>query len=346
MTKSIRPPDTTDVTLFLRKLFLRTERMLINEITRKRDKGYVEYAEVAELERTQRILQNMVDETWSYTPIMIEKIFYHSKKDAAGYSNARDITGDFSATQSALMQQLTNNLLGEITEAAENAQRNIQTLYTIGRLEADPFRKEALEQVLRQQAAGRPWITSSKAMIREWENKGLPVFTDKAGRVWSLETYGNMVARTTARQAEVAAILSADDHDLWQIVKIGSTCPTCAPLEGRVYSKSGMNPDYPPLSLAFGKVDPLGPDDLTNTYLNIHPNCLHSLIKYTTIGKTDKQMQHDKDFSSPEKNPLNRDPRTKKQIKAYREKVRNRQKLLRDMKQHKEKRIFRMDKSE
>ena len=97
-----------------------------------------------------------------------------------------------------------------------------------------------------------------------------------------------------------------------------------------------MNPDYPPLSLAFGKVDPDGADDLTNTYLNIHPNCLHSLVKYTTIGKTEKQIQKDKDFSNPEKNPIDRDPRTKKQIKAYREKERNRQRLLRDMRQHKE----------
>ena len=145
-----------------------------------------------------------------------------------------------------------------------------------------------------------------------------------------------MAVRTTARQAEVAALLSADDYDLWKIVKIGSTCPVCAPLEGRVYSKSGTNPDYPPLTLAFGKIDKTGPDDLMNTYLNIHPNCFHALVKYTTIGKTDKQIQRDKDFSSPEKNPLNRDPRTKKQIKAYQDKVKARQKLIRDRKQHKE----------
>lgn len=110
----------------------------------------------------------------------------------------------------------------------------------------------------------------------------------------------------------------------------------CAPLEGRIYSKSGMNPDYPPLSIAFGKIDTNGPNDLTNTYLNIHPNCLHSLVKYTTIGKSAERIQKDKDFSSIEKNPLNRDPRTKKQIAAYQEKQRNRQQLYRDIKQHKE----------
>lgn len=332
MTKLIRPPDTADVTLFMRMLFLRTERDIVNEIRRKRGAGLVDYAEAAALERVQAILQNMVDESWAYVPVMIEKIFYHSDKDAAGYANARALT----VTQLTVVEQLSNNLLGEITEAASVAEKSVQDFFTIARLENDPFRQTASKQVLMQQAQGKPWIQASQQMVREMENQGIPAFVDKAGRTWSLQSYGNMAVRTTARQAQVAALLTADDHDLWQIVKIGSTCPVCAALEGRIYSRSGTNPDYPPLTLAFGKVDPSGSDDLTNTYLNIHPNCLHSLIQYTTIGKTEKQIQKDKDFSNPEKNPLNRDPRTKKQIAAYREKERNRRRLLADMRQHKE----------
>lgn len=328
MPKLIRPPETADITTFMRMLFLRTEQELIHEITRKRKAGYVDYAEVASLERVQKTLRSMVDESWSYVPTMIETIFYHSEKAAAGYRNARTLT----AARTAMVQQLSNNLLGELAEASETAYKEVQKLYTIGRLEADPFREAALKQVLAQEAAGSGWVKGSAAMVQEMQNKGITAFVDKAGRRWSLQAYGNMAVRTTARQAEVAALLTADDYDLWQIVKIGSTCPVCAPLEGRVYSKSGTNPDYPPLTLAFGKVDPFGPEDLTNTYLNIHPNCLHSLVKYTTIGKSDKQIQRDKEFSNPVTNPITRDPRTKKQIAAYREKERARQKLLRNKK--------------
>ncbi len=330
--KRIRPPKTRDVAAFMRMLFLRTEQELINEINRKRRAGLVEYAEAASLERVQQILQGMVDESWDYVPKMVETIFYHSDKDAAGYRNARVLT----AAQTDIVQQLSNNLLGEITEASETAFKSVQTLYTIARLEADPFREAALKEVLSQEAAGSGWSKAATKMAQELQNKGITAFVDRAGRHWSLQSYGNMAVRTTTRQAQVAAMLTADDYDLWQIVKIGSTCPVCAPLEGRVYSKSGTNPDYPPLSLAFGKIEPGGPDDLTNTYLNIHPNCLHAIVKYTTIGKTEKQIRKDKDFSSPEMNPLNRDPRTKKQIAAYREKERNRRRLLADMKEHKE----------
>lgn len=332
MVKKIRPPESGDVTRYMRTLFLRTEQDLIREITRKRKQGYVDYAEVAALERVQNTLQNMVDESWEYVPKMIETIFYHSDKDTAGYWNARTLT----AAQTAVVQQLADNLLGELTEAAAEAKKTMERYFTIARLEADPFREEVLKQVLRQQAAGSSWQKGSAAVERELQNRGIPAFVDKAGRTWSLQEYGNMAVRTTARQAEVAAILTADDHDLWQIVKIGSTCPVCAPLEGRVYSKSGMNPEYPALSLAFGKVDPGGPEDLANTYLNIHPNCLHSLVKYTTTGKSDKQIQKDKDFSNPEKNPITRDPRTKKQIQAYQDKVKARRRLLQDKRQHQE----------
>ena len=256
----IRPPQRADVTAFMRRLFLRTERELIAEINRKRKRGLVDYAEAASLERVRGILQSMVDESWSYVPEMIETIFYRSDKDAAGYRNARVLT----ATQTAVVQQLGNNLLGQLTEASETAYKSVERLYTIGRLEADPFREMALRQVLSQEASGRGWSLTGERLAQDMRNKGITAFVDKAGRQWSLQSYGNMAVRTTARQAEIAAILTADDYDLWQIVKIGTTCPVCAPLEGRVYSKSGTSPDYPPLSLAFGKVDPFGPEDLTN----------------------------------------------------------------------------------
>ena len=114
MAKKIRPAKETDVTAYLRRLFLKTEQELIREIMRKRSAGYVDYAEAAALERVQKILQDMVDDSWEYIPEMIETIFYHSDKDAAGYANARTLT----AAQTDVVQQLSNNLLGEIMEMA------------------------------------------------------------------------------------------------------------------------------------------------------------------------------------------------------------------------------------
>lgn len=143
-----------------------------------------------------------------------------------------------------------------------------------------------------------------------------------------------MVCRSTSRQAEVLATLTADsEQDLYMISSHGTTCKLCAPFEGRVYSKSGRDPDFPPLAMAFGKVDPNGPDELSNTWLNLHPGCLHALIPWTSAGRTPEELQAIKDFSNPEKNPFTRDPRTQKQVEAYRNKERARAKLLADYKQ-------------
>ncbi|MDK2966488.1 phage minor capsid protein [Lacrimispora sp.] len=341
MPQMIRPPGGKDETTYLRMLFLKTEQRLIAEINRKRSQGYVDYAEIAALNRTQKILQEMVDESWSYVPAMIEKIFYKSEAAANGYANAAGLT----VPQLGVVQQLSNNLLGDIVEASVTAQKSIEESFQIGRLEADRIREATLKSVAEAKAAGYGAGKAATSMKKELQSvmataengvsEGITAFVDKSGRKWSLQDYCNMATRATARQAEVSAILTADpDHDLYRIVKIGSTCPVCAPLEGRVYSRSGTNPDYPPLASAFGKIDPNGSNDLSNTYLNIHPNCLHALVKYTTIGKSYAQIQKDKDFSSFNKNPVTVDPRSKKQIAAYKEKIRNRQKLLSDYKQH------------
>ena len=168
MAKKIRPAKETDVTAYLRRLFLKTEQELIREIMRKRSAGYVDYAEAAALERVQKILQDMVDDSWEYIPEMIETIFYHSDKDAAGYANARTLT----AAQTDVVQQLSNNLLGEIMEMAGTARKSVEAVFTIARLENDPFRRLTLEQVLRQEAAGSPWIRSSRDLVKKMEQAG------------------------------------------------------------------------------------------------------------------------------------------------------------------------------
>jgi len=100
-----------------------------------------------------------------------------------------------------------------------------------------------------------------------------------------------------------------------------------------VYSRSGTAPDFPPLAAAFGKQDPNGPDTLANTWLNIHPNCLHVLLPWTPVGRTPEEIQKMKDFSNPGKNPFSVDPRTEKRIKAYRAKEAARRRWLMDYRQ-------------
>lgn len=309
-------------------IFLKAETDIINEIGRLRSQGLVDYHAVAALERVQAILRKMETDAWEYVPQMVEKQFYVRvpearkiagetvEKHIAGYANAAVLTGE----QTAVVESLVMELMGEITDAAMTAMATLQSAL-IGRTEPDIYRRVGLEQVAAMQARGLGANKAVPGFVEALRREGVTAFVDKAGRNWSLHTYCSMVTRTTSRQAEVMAVLTADpEHDLYQISSHGTTCALCAPYEGRVYSRSGTDPDFPPLAAAFGKMDPAGPDTLINTYLNIHPNCLHVLLPWTPAGRSEEEIQKIKDFSDPKKNPFSVDLRSEKQISAYRKK--------------------------
>ena len=263
-------------------LFLKAETDIINTIGRLRSARNVDYAQVAALERVQAILRQLENDAWTYVPKVIEKQFYVSHPEARraqgesltkhirAYNRAAALTSE----QHAIVDQLVANLMGEITDASVTVMATVQSAL-IGRIEPDVYRRVGLEQVALRQATGQGVYKQLPQFVEALRREGVTAFVDKAGRHWSLHTYGSMVSRTTSRQAEVLSVLTADpEQDLYRISVNGTTCGICAPYEGRVYSKSGTNPDYPPLAAAFGKQDPDGPDTLANTWLNIHPNCL------------------------------------------------------------------------
>lgn len=334
-----RAPNEKEVQKLI-SIYLKAETDIINEIGRLRSQGLVDYHAVAALERVQSILRKMESDAWKYVPLAIEKQFYVRvpearkilepvEKHQRGYLNAANLTSE----QTDIVQRLTQNLMGEITDATMTVMATLQSAI-LGRVEPDIYRQVGLEQVAAMQATGRGVSRTVPDFVEQLRREGVTAFIDRAGRHWSLHTYATMVTRTTSRQAEVLSVLSADpDHDLYIISSHGTTCALCAPYEGRVYSKSGTNPDYPPLAAAFGKQDPAGPDTLANTWLNIHPNCLHVLLPWTPAGRTPEEILKIKDFSNPRKNPFTLDPRSQKQIKAYRQKEEARAKWLEQYRQ-------------
>lgn len=335
-----RAPNEAELQKLI-QIYLKAETDIINEIGRLRAAGNVDYHAVAALERVQAILRKMENDSWQYVPQMIEKQFYGNhpekrrilgetgEKHLRAYQAAQTLTSE----QMDIVQRLTQNLMGEILDASVTAMATVQSAL-IGRIEPDIYRQVGLEQVALMEAKGQGAFKTVPGFVEALRREGIKAFTDKAGRDWSLHTYCSMVTRTTSRQAEVLSVLSADPgQDLFKVNSTSTACKLCAPYEGRVYSKSGTDPDFPPLASAFGKVDADGPDTLANTYLNIHPNCLHSLSPWTSAGRSEEEIQKIKDFSNPKTNPFTRDPRTEKQRKAYRKKEQARAEWLANYRQ-------------
>ena len=326
---------------YLIKVYLQAETDIINEIARLREKGLIDYHAVAALDRVQKILRTLKAQNWEYVPKMIEREFYVSHPEARvvpyiggmepvekhiqGYANALRLT----STQTHTVELLTRQLMIELDDACDYVERNLQNIL-IG--PQNEYRQAAVSAVRREEASSLQ--TARKEFLDTLAQEGVTCFEDKLGREWRLSSYGAMVIRTTAAQAQNLSILTQNEAwDLYQISTIGSTCPVCAPLEGRVYSKSGNNPDFPPLAEAYGLIDPSGPTTLDNTWLCIHPNCLHVIKRYTLEGKTPEEIERIKRFSSFKTNPKENDPRTDAQIKAYRDHIKAREKFDRDYKQ-------------
>lgn len=332
MAIRIVPPSKNSAAAYLTKLFSDTEQKLINEIIRKRRSGYVDYAETAALTRVRRTLLEMTGKAEKYVPLAIEKEFYKQPGAQAGYENARSMITNPVSTLA--IEQLTDNLLGEIRDMAGKAYTDTTAkLALLGRPDQDIFRELGISKALETMALGRGPMSATNAIIAALRSAGITAFTDKAGRNWGLGAYGSMAVRTTVRQAQVSAVLTSDDHDLYRIVRHYAPCRLCAVYADRVYSKSGKNPNYPPLAMAFGKIDPTGADDLSNTFLNIHPNCLCTLVRYTEAGKTEQEIQKMREQSSFEKHPADVDPRSKKEIAAYQQKERDRAAFRADFRQ-------------
>jgi hypothetical protein len=93
--------------------------------------------------------------------------------------------------------------------------------------------------------------------IGEMADAGLPAFIDKADRTWSPEGYTAMVIRTTVGNVtNQVAFDIGDDYgtDLIEVSSHAGARPLCAPYQGKIFSKKGLDKNYPSLeSTSYGE---------------------------------------------------------------------------------------------
>lgn len=193
-------------------------------------------------------------------------------------------------TESELMQIRSN----PIQFANSIAAKNVNTVKTL-QSEYKKREQENRSQLSRLANSGKGENYARNEVVgmeKEMLENGVSAFTDKGGKRWSLINYCAMTARTSSTTSDNTGEIYADEaHDLYYVVPHGGACPLCSKVQGKVYSRSGKNPKYPPLASIFNKIDPNGTDDLENTYLVIHPNCRHKIVKYTEKKEVRPKMR-------------------------------------------------------
>ena len=200
---------------------------------------------------------------------------------------------EFAQVHQRAVDVVAQNMAGNLRDATQ----------FIGRRVNDVFRQVGLEQTGRKLAAGQTWQDMKRKVVRGLLDQGQTAFVDRLGRKWRLDSYAEMVARTTTREAASVATLNTCQEfglDLVRITTHYPTCEKCAPLQGKVYSISGNDKRYPRLT------DERRPP--------VHPNCRHVLAPYV------RELDDDAEETERRSNePLNVDPRSKAEKQAYAE---------------------------
>ncbi|MBU9739335.1 phage minor capsid protein [Diplocloster agilis] len=84
--------------------------------------------------------------------------------------------------------------------------------------------------------------------IREFNEKGIPAFIDRAGREWTPEAYVNMNMRSTSNtMAAEIQMARADDYgiDLVEVDSHSGARPKCARDQGKIFDRSNQSKKYP-----------------------------------------------------------------------------------------------------
>lgn len=152
---------------------------------------------------------------------------------------------------------LAHNLAGRLDDAVA----------LVGRRTDDAFRRVALEQTAKGVVAGATRREVSAALgdafIRERVTDALTGFVDSRGARWQLDTYSEMVARTTTREAVSAGLQNRMVETGQLLVKIsehGDTDEVCAQWAGKTFALPGQTVE------GYATIPKLPP---------FHPRCIH-----------------------------------------------------------------------
>mgnify|MGYP005959108413 FL=1 len=224
------------------------------------------------LKQLERLMKQLEAETRQYISTEIPKQYKKALDDTYAYFKRNNLQMKrpdmFSHIHSDAVSELANEMRYHINQGISIAGRRVMRYLDTAKDNA--LRQAGLRSTALKVAAGQTVADMQKDLMQRLANDGFLTVqygTGKRAYQVGLDSYAAMVARSTTREAGNLARekqLTENGYDLMMMTEHYPTCEACAVLQGRVYSISGRDKRFPPLSRAF----PSG-------YRNVHPNCRH-----------------------------------------------------------------------
>ena len=224
------------------------------------------------LKQLERLMKELEAETGQYISTEIPRQYKKALDDTYAYFKRNNLQMKrpdmFSHIHSDAVSELANEMRYHINQGISIAGRRVMRYLDTAKDNA--LRQAGLRSAALKAAAGQTVADMQKDLMQRLANDGFLTVqygTGKRAYQVGLDSYAAMVARSTTREAGNLARenqLTENGYDLMMMTEHYPTCEACAVLQGRVYSISGRDKRFPPLSRAF----PSG-------YRNVHPNCRH-----------------------------------------------------------------------
>jgi hypothetical protein len=200
-------------------------------------------------------LKKLEDAIGRPVPRLVRQAFKLGSRIADRGLPQEELPSGLSRVDENAVNILTDNLTNRLGDAAT----------TIGRREEDLFRREGLKIAAAHLTREDPIPTATTQLVRALAEEGVTSFEDKLGRRWNLDTYAEMVVRTTTSEAIFQGTqtqMLARGFDLVQVNQVVGACPQCIPFENKVFSLTGRADGFPRLKITFP----------------IHPQCRHFIF--------------------------------------------------------------------
>lgn len=193
-----------------------------------------------------------------------------------------DIPRSFTGVSVEAVQVLQDAAAQRLGFARQTVGRRVEDFY------AKAGRRAAVRALLGADGSPQAATRALRAdLLKDPEVKklfkdGVTGFVDRANKKWALDTYSEMVVRTTTREAVVQGQLirmASHGVNVCRVSMHASSCKICQPFEGRLISLDGSVTEFQGQSVGDSSV-PLPP---------YHPNCRHTIEPVVTEIETLRQ---------------------------------------------------------
>ena len=259
MSKKKKPISADKKIEKLIEIYKEAEKNLIDIIVRKKVKGNSTRFYTEMLKQVQQEILRLKIFNTQWATDITKQLYIQAYEEQLKMLNIDDYS--FTSLHKEAVELITNNMINNLNNAID----------VVGRRTEDAIRDIGLSSAADKFATGYTIKQQQKLLKEELLDRNITCIQDKLGRNISVKAYSSMVARSVVAETQntcVKNLAKEYGHDLVKMTHHATSCHICSPYEGKIYSISGKDEKYPPLSSVPGFKD---------GYNNIHPNCRHRI---------------------------------------------------------------------